>query len=502
MPEETEVKLAQNELLQIRRNKLDELRRMGIDPFGQKYDRTDFAQDILRAYGEKEKDELEAMEVEVSIAGRIMQKRSMGKASFAHIQDQTGKIQIYVRRDAVGETLYKAFDLLDLGDIIGVKGHVFKTKTGETTVKAHELVVLSKSLYPLPEKFHGLKDVELRYRQRYVDLIMNPEVKETFILRSKIIQSLRKYFDTRGFLEVETPTMHAIAGGAAAKPFITHHNALDMQLYMRIAIELHLKRLIVGGLEKVYEIGRVYRNEGISTRHNPEFTMMELYEAYADYHDIMALTEGAISHVAQEVLGTTRIQYQGMEVDLTAPWKRISMVEAIREVTGVDFSRHMTDEEAHRLAQEHHVPVEPDMTFGHIVNQFFETFVEETLIQPTFVYGHPVEISPLAKKNEADPRFTDRFELFIVAREHANAFSELNDPIDQRQRFEAQLKERERGNDEAHMMDEDFVRALEYGMPPTGGLGIGIDRLVMLLSDSPSIRDVLLFPLMRDRAGE
>lgn len=496
------VDLELSELLQIRRGKLDELRGLGIDPFGQKFERTHLAGDIFKAYEDRSKEELESLQAEVSIAGRIMQKRGMGKAGFAHIQDITGKIQIYVREDAVGEAKYRAFDILDIGDIVGVQGTVFKTKTGELTVKANAVEVMSKSLLPLPEKYHGLKDVELRYRQRYVDLIMNPEVQQTFITRSRIIQSMRRYLDSRGYLEVETPTLHSIAGGAAARPFITHHNALDMQLYMRIAIELHLKRLIVGGLEKVYEIGRVYRNEGISTRHNPEFTMIELYEAYADYKDIMRLTEDMIAHIAQEVLGSTKLVYQGKEVDLTPPWRRVSMVDAIKEVVGIDFSVQMSDEEAHALAKKHNVPVEPMMTFGHIVNAFFEAFVEETLIQPTFITGHPVAISPLAKKSDADPRFTDRFELFIVAREHANAFTELNDPIDQRERFEAQLKEREQGNDEAHEMDEDFIRALEYGMPPTGGLGIGIDRLVMLLTDSPSIRDVLLFPLMRERQGE
>jgi lysyl-tRNA synthetase class 2 len=496
------IDLELNELLTIRRNKLDELRSLGIDPFGSKYERTHSAKDVLDAYEAKTKEELDAEPAEVSLAGRIMQKRGMGKASFAHLQDITGKIQIYVREDTVGDNKYKAFDLLDLGDMVGVKGVVFKTKTGETSVKVQSVEVLTKSLIPLPEKFHGLKDVELRYRQRYVDLIMNQDVKQTFILRSKIIQSMRRYLDSRGYLEVETPTLHSIAGGASARPFITHHNTLDMQLYMRIAIELHLKRLIVGGLEKVYEIGRVYRNEGISTRHNPEFTMIELYEAYADYKDIMKLTEELVAHIAQEVLGSTKIEYQGHQVDLTPAWRRVSMVDAIKEVKGVDFSVHMSNEEAHRLAKEHKVPVEPHMTFGHIVNQFFETFVEETLIQPTFIYGHPLEISPLAKKNPIDPRFTDRFELFIVAREHANAFTELNDPIDQRERFEAQLLEKEQGNDEAHEMDEDFIRALEYGMPPTGGLGIGIDRLVMLLTNAHSIRDVLLFPLMRERQGE
>ncbi|MDP4099212.1 lysine--tRNA ligase [Paenibacillus sp. P96] len=492
-----------SELLQIRRAKLDELRALGMDPFGRKYIRTDEAGGLLGKYDGLTKEELDEKHVEVSIAGRIMAKRGMGKASFAHIQDLSGRIQIYVRQDTVVEEQYKAFSILDLGDIVGVKGVLFKTKTGETTVKVQDLEVLSKSLYPLPEKYHGLKDVELRYRQRYVDLIMNPEVQKTFITRSRIIQSMRRYLDSLGYLEVETPTLHAIAGGAAAKPFITHHNALDMQLYMRIAIELHLKRLIVGGLEKVYEIGRVYRNEGISTRHNPEFTMIELYEAYADYKDIMELTENLVAHIAKEVLGTYKVVYQGQEVDLTPQWRRVSMVDAVKEVTGVDFSVHMTNEEAHRLAKEHKVGgVEPHMTFGHILNAFFEQFVEETLIQPTFVTGHPVEISPLAKKNEQDSRFTDRFELFIVAREHANAFTELNDPIDQRQRFEAQLLEKEQGNDEAHEMDDDFIRALEYGMPPTGGLGIGVDRLVMLLTNAASIRDVLLFPHMRNRTTE
>ncbi|MBO9606874.1 MAG: lysine--tRNA ligase [Paenibacillaceae bacterium] len=498
MTQELEV----NELLAIRKGKLDKLRELGVDPFGGKFERTHAALDIHRDYGEKSKEELEDAAIPVSIAGRIMQKRSMGKASFVHIQDQTGKIQIYVRKDAIGDQAYAAFDILDIGDIIGVSGTVLRTQTGETSIKAASVTVLSKSLYPLPEKFHGLKDVETRYRQRYVDLIVNEDVKGTFILRSRIIQSMRRYLDQNGYLEVETPTLHAIAGGAAARPFHTHHNALDMPLFMRIAIELHLKRLIVGGLEKVYEIGRVYRNEGVSTRHNPEFTMLELYEAYADYHDIMQLTENMIVHIAREVLGTTLIRYQEYDVDLGVPWRRVSMVDAIKEVVGVDFSVQMSDEEAHRLAKAHKVHAEPNMTFGHIVNLFFEAFVEEKLIQPTFITGHPVAISPLAKKNDADPRFTDRFELFIVAREHANAFSELNDPIDQRARFEAQLVEREQGNDEAHEMDDDFIRALEYGMPPTGGLGIGIDRLAMLLTNAPSIRDVLLFPLMRDRQAE
>lgn len=486
-----------SELLQIRRDKLDTLRNLGVDPFGKKYVREHNAEQLLKAYADIDKPTLEEMNVEVTLAGRIMQKRGMGKASFAHIQDLTGRIQIYVRRDTVEENKFAAFELLDIGDIVGVKGTVFKTNTGEVSVKVKELEVLTKSLLPLPDKHHGLKDVELRYRQRYVDLIVNPDVQQTFIARSKIIQAMRRYLDSKGYLEVETPTLHSIAGGAAARPFITHHNALDMQLYMRIAIELHLKRLIVGGLEKVYEIGRVYRNEGMSTRHNPEFTMIELYEAYADYKDIMDLTENLIAHIAKEVLGTTKIMYQGTEIDLTPQWRRVSMVDLVKEIKGVDFSVQMTDEEAHELAKQHNVKVEPHMTFGHILNAFFEEFCEHTLIQPTFVTGHPVAISPLAKKNADDPRFTDRFELFIVAREHANAFTELNDPIDQRERFEAQMTEKEQGNDEAHEMDDDFIRALEFGMPPTGGLGIGVDRLVMLLTDSPSIRDVLLFPHMR-----
>ncbi len=488
-----------NDQLLVRREKLHKLREKGIDPFGKRFERTHKAEELFALYSHLSKEELEEKQVHVSIAGRIMTKRGKGKAGFAHIQDLTGQIQIYVRKDDVGEEQYEIFDTSDLGDIVGVRGVVFKTKVGELSIKVHSYEMLTKSLRPLPEKYHGLKDIEQRYRQRYLDLIMNPESKKTFITRSLIIQSMRRYLDQKGYLEVETPMMHSIAGGAAARPFITHHNALDMTLYMRIAIELHLKRLIVGGLEKVYEIGRVFRNEGISTRHNPEFTMLELYEAYADYTDIMKLTEDMIAHIAQEVLGTTKVQYGEYEVDLTPSWKRLHMVDAIKEYVGVDFWKHMSDEEARQLAKEHGVEVAPHMTFGHIVNEFFEQKVEQHLIQPTFIYGHPVEISPLAKKNPEDPRFTDRFELFIVAREHANAFTELNDPIDQRERFEAQLKEKEQGNDEAHEMDEDFIEALEYGMPPTGGLGIGIDRLVMLLTNSPSIRDVLLFPQMRHK---
>ncbi|QST00157.1 lysine--tRNA ligase [Pontibacillus sp. ALD_SL1] len=488
-----------NDHMRVRREKLASYAEQGIDPFGDKYERTHSSEDLKESYDQFSKEELEDKAIEVTIAGRIMTKRGKGKAGFAHLQDLKGQIQIYVRKDTVGEEPYELFGTADMGDIVGVTGKMFKTKVGELSVKATEFHMLTKSLRPLPEKFHGLKDVEQRYRQRYLDLITNPTSRDTFVTRSKIIQSMRRYFDDLGFLEVETPTMHAIPGGASARPFITHHNALDMPLYMRIAIELHLKRLIVGGMEKVYEIGRVFRNEGVSTRHNPEFTMLELYEAYADFHDVMALTEEVIAHIAKDVLGTTTVQYGDYEINLEPRWTRLHMVDAIKDYTGVDFWQEMSDEEAKALAKENGIDIEDNMTYGHIVNEFFEQRVEDKLIQPTFVYGHPLEISPLAKKNKDDGRFTDRFELFIVGREHANAFSELNDPIDQRQRFEAQVKEREEGNDEAHLMDEDFLEALEYGLPPTGGLGIGIDRLVMLLTNSPSIRDVLLFPQMRSR---
>ncbi|PFG03340.1 lysine--tRNA ligase [Bacillus sp. es.036] len=487
-----------NDLLKVRREKLDVLKENNIDPFGHRFDRSHTASKMLEEFDSFTKEELAEQNKTVSLAGRIMTKRGKGKAGFTHIQDLTGQIQLYIRKDTVGDEQYDLFDSMDIGDIIGVSGEAFKTKVGELSVKVNDLHLLSKSLRPLPDKFHGLKDVEQRYRQRYLDLIMSPESKETFIARSRIIQSMRRYLDDQGFLEVETPMMHSIPGGASARPFVTHHNALDMELYMRIAIELHLKRLIVGGMERVYEIGRVFRNEGVSTRHNPEFTMLELYEAYADYKDVMTLTEEMVAHIAKEVTGSTTIQYGEEEINLEPEWKRVHMVDAVKELTGVDFWKEMTDEEARSLAKEHGVDVKETMEFGHVVNEFFEQKVEDTLIQPTFVYGHPVAISPLAKKNPEDGRFTDRFELFIVAREHANAFTELNDPIDQRERFEAQLVEREQGNDEAHMMDHDFIEALEYGLPPTGGLGIGIDRLVMLLTNSPSIRDVLLFPQMRN----
>ncbi|PGU78983.1 lysine--tRNA ligase [Bacillus cereus] len=488
-----------NDQLIVRREKLHNLREQGIDPFGKRFERTNSTTDLVSLYGEFSKEELEEKEIAVSIAGRIMTKRGKGKAGFAHVQDLHGQVQIYVRKDAVGDDEYELFKTADLGDLVGIEGKVFKTNVGELSVKATGFTLLTKSLRPLPDKYHGLKDVEQRYRQRYLDLITSMESRETFVTRSKIIREMRRYLDDNGYLEVETPMMHAIAGGASARPFTTHHNALDMELYMRIAIELHLKRLIVGGLEKVYEIGRVFRNEGVSTRHNPEFTMIELYEAYADYKDIMKLTEDMVAHIAKKVLGTTTIQYGDYEINLEPEWIRLHMVDAIKQYSGADFWNPMSVEEARELAKEHNVEIKDTMEVGHIINEFFEQKVEDKLIQPTFIYGHPVEISPLAKKNDEDPRFTDRFELFIVAREHANAFTELNDPIDQKERFEAQLKEREQGNDEAHMMDDDYIEALEYGMPPTGGLGIGIDRLVMLLTNAPSIRDVLLFPAMRHK---
>ncbi|MFC4389338.1 lysine--tRNA ligase [Gracilibacillus marinus] len=488
-----------SEQMQVRLDKLAAYKEKGLDPFGDKFIRTHLANELREQYDQFSKEELEEKAIDTTIAGRIMTKRGKGKAGFSHIQDVSGQIQLYVRKDAIGEEAYEIFKTADLGDIVGVSGTIFKTNVGELSVKVNAFTLLTKSLRPLPEKFHGLKDVEQRYRQRYLDLITNLDSKDTFMMRSKIIQSMRRYLDDRGFLEVETPMMHSIAGGASARPFITHHNALDIPLYMRIAIELHLKRLIVGGMEKVYEIGRVFRNEGVSTRHNPEFTMIELYEAYADYNDIMELVENMVAHIAREVIGTTTIPYGEHEVNLEPKWTRLHMVDAVKEHTGVDFWQEMTDEEAKALAKEHGIEITNNMTYGHIVNEFFEQRVEEKLIQPTFIYGHPVAISPLAKKNKEDERFTDRFELFIVGREHANAFSELNDPIDQRERFEAQVKEKEQGNDEAHEMDEDFLEALEYGMPPTGGLGIGIDRLVMLLTNAPSIRDVLLFPQMRNK---
>lgn len=488
-----------NDQLQVRREKMEHLRERGIDPFGSRFKRTHLSSELHAAYDGFSKEEIAEKEETVTVAGRIMTKRGKGKVGFAHLQDRKGQIQIYVRKDAVGDEDYETFNSADLGDFIGVTGTVMKTNTGEVTIKPSSITQLSKALRPLPDKYHGLTNVEQRYRQRYLDLISNQESFDRFTKRSEIIREIRSYLNAQDYLEVETPTLHNLAGGAAARPFITHHNALDMELYLRIALELHLKRLMVGGMEKVYEIGRVFRNEGIDTTHNPEFTMLELYTAYTDFEDVMDLTEGLIRTVAERVLGTAHITYNQQEIDLASKWKRQHMVDAIKEQTGVDFWKKMTDEEAIAIAKEHNVPLPEHSQFGHVVNEFFEMFVEEKLVQPTFIYGHPVEISPLAKKNTADPRFTDRFEVFIVGHEYGNAFSELNDPIDQKERFEAQAKEREQGNDEAHPIDEDFIEALEYGMPPTGGLGIGIDRLVMLLTDAQSIRDVLLFPAMRDR---
>ena len=480
-----------SELLQIRRDKLQALREAGRDPFTVTlWEQTAHAREIVEHF-----DEMEGKEV--SIAGRIMTWRDMGKASFIDLNDASGRIQVYVRINDVGEEAYAAFGRWDTGDIVGVKGTVFRTRRGEISVHAMSLTLLSKSLLPLPDKFHGLKDTDTRYRQRYMDLIINTEVKDTFVKRSRIITEIRRYLDEKAFLEVETPVLHGIAGGAAARPFITHHNTLDMDMYLRIALELHLKRLIVGGFERVYEIGRVFRNEGMDTRHNPEFTLLELYQAYTDYNGMMDLTEDLIRTVALRVLGTAKVDYDGVEIDLEQPFQRLSMADAVKKYAGVDFAGVKTTEEARALAKAHHIEYEERHKRGDILNLFFETYVEEKLIQPTFIMNHPVEISPLAKRMPENPEYTERFELFILGREHANAFSELNDPIDQRERFEAQAALKAAGDDEANDVDEDFLTALEYGMPPTGGLGIGVDRLVMLLTGQTSIRDVLLFPTMK-----
>lgn len=486
-----------NDQMLVRREKMENLRGEGIDPFGKRFDRTHNSKELHDQFDQHSKEELSEMNLSASVAGRMMTKRGKGKAGFAHLQDREGQLQIYVRKDQVGDEAYELFKHADLGDFFGVTGQIMKTDTGEVTVKATTIVLLTKALRPLPDKYHGLTNVEQRYRQRYLDLISNKDSFDRFMKRSQIISEIRRYLDSNGYVEVETPVLHNDAGGATARPFITHHNSLDVDLYLRIALELHLKRLIVGGMEKVYEIGRVFRNEGADTTHNPEFTLLEAYTAYTDYKDVMDLTEGIIRNASEKVLGTTMITYDGKKVDLGSEFKRVHMVDAIKEQTGVDFWQEMTIEEARAFAKEHKVEINDNMTIGHIINEFFETFVEETLEQPTFVFGHPVEVSPLAKKNPEDARFTDRFELFIIGKEFANAFTELNDPIDQRERFEGQEKEREQGNDEAHGVDEDFIEALEYGLPPTGGLGIGIDRLVMLLTDAQSIRDVLLFPAMR-----
>ena len=480
-----------NQLLKVRREMLADLVENGKDPFViTKYDVTahsDEIKDNFEEYADKE----------VSIAGRIMSKRVMGKASFCHIQDKQGLIQSYVQRDLLGEESYKDFKKYDVGDIVGIKGIVFETKTGEKSVKAHEVTLLSKSLQILPEKYHGLTNTDLRYRQRYVDLIMNPEVKDTFVKRSQIISTIRRYLDGQGFMEVETPMLVSNAGGAAARPFVTHSNALDEDFKLRISLELYLKRLIVGGLERVYEIGRVFRNEGVDTRHNPEFTLMELYQAYTDYNGMMDLTENMYRYVANEVLGTTKISYNGIEMDLGKPFERITMVDAVKKYSGVDFNEIKTLEEARKIADEKHVEYEERHKKGDILNLFFEEFVEDHLIQPTFVMDHPIEISPLTKKKPDNPEYVERFEFFMNGWEMANAYSELNDPIDQRERFAAQEEMFAAGDEEANHTDEDFLNALEIGMPPTGGIGFGIDRMCMLLTDSAAIRDVLLFPTMK-----
>lgn len=483
-----------NEQMQVRLDKMHKIEEHGWRPFGHKFEWTHHAADIAEQF-----EELSANETIVRLAGRVMAIRGHGKTCFMDMMDKSGRIQLYVRKDAIGEENYALIKMMDIGDIIGVCGTVFRTHMGELSIKAVSLEMLSKSLRPLPEKWHGLKDIEMRYRQRYVDLIVNPEVRDTFVKRSQIIKSVREILDNRDFLEVETPIMHSIAGGAAARPFITYHNALDMQLYMRIAPELYLKRLIVGGMERVYELGRVFRNEGIDIKHNPEFTIVEIYQAFADYKDMMELTETIVSQTAQKVLGTMKITYEGQEIDLTPPWNRMTMIEAVAKYTGQDFTGVTDIEEARKMAAAINVPIEKTYGIGKIINACFEEHVEDKLIQPTFITGHPKEISPLAKSSVENPEITDRFEGFIYAREICNGFTELNDPIDQRERFVKQVEERKAGDDEAHMMDEDFVNALEYGLPPTGGLGIGIDRLVMFLTDSTSIRDVLFFPHMRHK---
>lgn len=489
MPENETQQLS--ELLQIRRDKLSELQAAGQDPFIQtKYERTHHSVNIVENF-----DAFEGQNVRV--AGRLMSKRGMGKVLFCDLADRDGKIQLFIKRDMLGEEAYAMVKKYDIGDIVGAEGEVFKTKTGEVSVKVKDIVLLSKSLLPLPEKFHGLTDQDLRYRQRYVDLIINPDVKKTFITRSKIQTAIRGYLDSRGYLEVDTPILNTIAGGAAARPFITHHNTLDMDMYLRIATELHLKRLIVGGMEKVYEMGRQFRNEGMDIKHNPEFTTIEIYEAFADFNDMMDLTENLIRHAAQEACGTTLINYQGVEIDLSK-FSRMTMIESVKQYAGVDFNEIKTDEAAQAIAKEKGLEVEAAKSSrGDIIALFFDEFVEDKLVQPTFITEYPVEISPLAKRKPSDPSLTERFEVFITGREFGNAFSELNDPIDQRVRFEHQAALRAAGDDEANMVDEDFLTALEYGMPPTGGVGIGIDRLVMLLTDSYSIRDVLLFPTMK-----
>ncbi len=490
-------KFSEQEL--IRREKLQMFYDAGIDPFGQRFDRTHLSQELKATYGDKTHDEMEELAIEVKVSGRIMTNRRKGKAGFMHIQDRDGKIQIYVRKDRIGEEMYEFYKKADIGDIVGIEGVLFVTNTGELSVKANVYTPLTKSLRPLPEKFHGLSDTEERFRRRYVDLIMNEEARKIAFTRPKIIRSIQNYLDNLGYVEVETPVLNPILGGASARPFVTHHNALDMPFYLRIATELPLKRLIVGGMDAVYEIGRLFRNEGMDRTHNPEFTTIEVYKAFSDLEGMMDLTEGIIANAAKTVLGTYDVEYKDHQISLAPGFKRISMVEAIKEKTGIDFSEDISFEQAVAYANEHHIEVMPHFGYGHIINEFFEKYVEETIVEPTFIYGHPIEISPLAKKNLEDPRFTQRFELFICGNEYANAFTELNDPIDQYERFANQLKEKELGNDEANEMDLDYVEALEYGMPPAGGMGMGIDRLVMLLTGQDSIREVVLFPHMKNK---
>ena len=484
---------------QVRRDKLRELEELGIDPFGQRYDVEDYTSDIRKTYGLMTKEELEEKNIKVKLAGRIIRRRRKGKVAFMDLLDRDGTIQLYVRKDIVGEAVYEIVKKGDLGDIIGVEGLLMLTDTGELTVKVENYTHLSKALRPLPEKFHGLSDTEERYRRRYVDLIMNEEARRVAFARPRIIRSIQNYLDSKNYVEVETPIMNNILGGAAAKPFVTHFNALDSDFYLRIATELNLKRLIVGGMDAVYEIGRLFRNEGMDRTHNPEFTTIEVYKAFSDLEGMMDLTEGIISNTAMTVNGTYDVEYKGHQLSLAPGFKRISMTDAIKEITDIDFNQQMSFEDALKLAKEHDIEVEPHFAYGHIVNAFVEKYVEEPLIDPTFVYGHPLEISPLAKKNTEDPRWTQRFELFICGNEYANAFTELNDPIDQYERFANQLKEKELGNDEANEMDIDYVEALEYGMPPCGGMGMGIDRLVMLLTGQETIREVILFPAMKTK---
>ena len=484
----------------VRREKMEQMRASGMEPYAAGFKPQEHSVDILKSYDTRSKEELAEMQIKTSIAGRVMTKRLMGKAGFVHLQDRDGQIQVYIRKDTVGDEQFEYFDNLDLGDIIGVEGEIFRTNNGELSVKATNLVHLTKALRPLPDKYHGLQDIEERYRRRYLDLIMSEKSRDTARKRSRIMREIRHFFDTKELIEVETPVLTPILSGAAARPFVTHHNTLDMEFYLRIATELPLKRLIVGGMEGVYEIGRLFRNEGMSPKHNPEFTTIEAYVAYADMYDMMDLSEGLLVHLAHTIVGKSVINYQGTDINLEGPYRRVHMVDLIKEIKGVDLWDHMSDEAAVAIAKEHGIHLEKhQMSYGHVVNEMFETFCEESIVQPTFVFGHPVEVSPLAKKNPNDDRFTDRFEMFIDGREYANAFSELNDPIDQRERFEAQLKEASLGNDEANEMDIDYVEALEYGMPPCGGIGIGLDRLIMLLTDSASIRDVLLFPHMKNR---